>query len=104
MNIFKKTILTVLASLLLIGNVYADKVKIGTEGAYPPWNNINSAVIWVLANNPSRFFYEAVGGKLISVKDVELWNVLLKEYSYGWSNLKTTLNKQLSRSKQSSGN
>ena len=39
MNIFKKTILTVLASLFLIGNVYADKVKIGTEGAYPPWNS-----------------------------------------------------------------
>ena len=39
MNIFKKTILTVLASLLLIGNVYADKIKIGTEGAYPPWNS-----------------------------------------------------------------
>ena len=39
MNIFKKTILTVLVSLLLIGNVYADKVRIGTEGAYPPWNS-----------------------------------------------------------------
>ena len=39
MNIFKKTILTVLASLLVIGNVYADKIKIGTEGAYPPWND-----------------------------------------------------------------
>ena len=40
MNIFKKTILTVLASLFLIGNVYAsDKIRIGTEGAYPPWNS-----------------------------------------------------------------
>ena len=39
MNIFKKTILTLLASLLIIGNVYADKVRIGTEGAYPPWND-----------------------------------------------------------------
>ena len=39
MNIFKKTILTVLTSLLVIGNVYADKIKIGTEGAYPPWND-----------------------------------------------------------------
>jgi len=39
MNIFKKSILTVLASLLVIGNVYADKIKIGTEGAYPPWNS-----------------------------------------------------------------
>ncbi len=39
MNIFKKTILTVLASLFIIGNVSAEKIKIGTEGAYPPWNS-----------------------------------------------------------------
>ena len=39
MNIFKKTILSVLFSLLIIGNVNADKIKIGTEGAYPPWNS-----------------------------------------------------------------
>jgi len=38
MNMFKKTILTIFASLLLMTNVLADKVKIGTEGAYPPWN------------------------------------------------------------------
>ena len=39
MNIFKKTIISVLASLFIIGNVYADKIRIGTEGAYPPWNS-----------------------------------------------------------------
>jgi len=39
MNIFKKTILIVLASLFIIGNVSAEKIKIGTEGAYPPWNS-----------------------------------------------------------------
>ena len=39
MNIFKKTILTVLASFLIIGSVSAEKIKIGTEGAYPPWNS-----------------------------------------------------------------
>jgi len=41
MSIFKKTIFSVLASLLIIGNVYAagDKIRIGTEGAYPPWNS-----------------------------------------------------------------
>ena len=39
MNIFKKTILTVLASLFIIGNVSAETIKIGTEGAYPPWNS-----------------------------------------------------------------
>ena len=39
MNIFKKTIISVLASLFIFGNAYADKIKIGTEGAYPPWNS-----------------------------------------------------------------
>ncbi len=39
MNMFKKTIFSVLFSLLIIGNVSADKIKIGTEGAYPPWNS-----------------------------------------------------------------
>ena len=39
MNIFKKTFFSVLLSLLVIGNVNADKIRIGTEGAYPPWNS-----------------------------------------------------------------
>ena len=39
MNIFKKTIISVLASLFIMTNVYADKIRIGTEGAYPPWNS-----------------------------------------------------------------
>jgi octopine/nopaline transport system substrate-binding protein len=43
MNILKKTIFTVLASLLVIGNVYSDSIKIGTEGAYPPWNSKDAA-------------------------------------------------------------
>ena len=44
MNILKKTIFSVLASLLIIGNVFAaDKIKIGTEGAYPPWNSKDAA-------------------------------------------------------------
>ena len=39
MSMFKKTILIIFASLLLTANVLAEKVKIGTEGAYPPWNS-----------------------------------------------------------------
>ena len=38
MNIFKKTFFTVLVSLFLVGSANAEKIKIGTEGAYPPWN------------------------------------------------------------------
>jgi len=63
MNIFKKTILTVLASLLVIGNVYADKIKIGTEGAYPPWNAKDAS------------------GKLIGF-EVELADVLCKNMGH----------------------
>ena len=43
MNIFKKSIFSVLFSLLIIGNANADKIRIGTEGAYPPWNSKNEA-------------------------------------------------------------
>ncbi len=57
MIIFKKTILTVFVSLLLTANVFADKIRIGTEGAYPPWN----------AKNES--------GKLIGF-EIELANIL----------------------------
>ena len=39
MNIFKKIIFSVLLSLLVIGSANADKIRIGTEGAYPPWNS-----------------------------------------------------------------
>jgi octopine/nopaline transport system substrate-binding protein len=43
MNILKKTILTVFVSLLLAINASADSIKIGTEGAYPPWNSKDAA-------------------------------------------------------------
>ena len=39
MNVIKNIFLTVLLSLFLISTSNADKIKIGTEGAYPPWNS-----------------------------------------------------------------
>ena len=39
MNKFVKLFLSIFASIVLLSStVLADKVKIGTEGAYPPWN------------------------------------------------------------------
>ena len=38
MNIFKKFSLGILISFFVTFSVLADKIKIGTEGAYPPWN------------------------------------------------------------------
>ena len=63
--------------------------------------NINSALIWVLARNPSRFFYEVMGGKLVGVRNERLWNVTLREFSYGWTNLSDHYCHQLPHLKQS---
>jgi GNAT superfamily N-acetyltransferase len=46
-----------------------------------------SAHIWVLADNPSRFFYEAMGGRQSGQRDEQLWGALLREYAYGWPDL-----------------
>jgi octopine/nopaline transport system substrate-binding protein len=64
MNKFKKTIFSVFASLLFVGNVYAsDKIRIGTEGAYPPWNSKDASgkligfeveLAWTLCRNMGK--------------------------------------------------
>ena len=56
--------------------------------------NINSSMIWVLAGNPSRFFYEVMGGKMTGVRDETLWGTALKEICYGWINLSKTIGNQ----------
>ena len=38
MNIIKKFSLGLLISLFLTISANAEKIRIGTEGAYPPWN------------------------------------------------------------------
>lgn len=48
----------------------------------------NTAVIWVLALNPSRFFYEAMGGRRVGEREEKLWGTTLKEIAYGWDDLK----------------
>ena len=43
MNVIKKFSLGLLISLFLTFSVNADKIRIGTEGAYPPWNSKDSS-------------------------------------------------------------
>lgn len=47
-----------------------------------------SAVIWVLEANPSRFFYEAMGGRRVAERAERLWNVNLPQAAYGWNDLR----------------
>jgi GNAT superfamily N-acetyltransferase len=47
----------------------------------------NSMAVWVLARNPSRRFYEALGGRLITQQEIERGGESYVEVAYGWSNL-----------------
>ena len=51
----------------------------------------NSAVIWVLAPNPSRFFYERMGGQRAGERKETLWGTTLQEWAYGWTDLKQAI-------------
>ncbi len=48
---------------------------------------IAAAYLWVLADNPSRFFYQAMGGKRIGERDERLWGTTVHEVAYGWPDL-----------------
>ena len=46
---------------------------------------------WVLARNPSRRFYEAVGGELLGSQEIEISGVILEEVAYGWPDVGTVV-------------
>jgi GNAT superfamily N-acetyltransferase len=46
-----------------------------------------SLLAWVLARNPSRHFYEAVGGELLGSQEIEIGGARLEEVAYGWQRL-----------------
>ena len=46
-----------------------------------------SALVWVLADNPARYFYQAMGGQLIAERDEALGGRSLRQTAYGWTDL-----------------
>ncbi|MBM7662996.1 L-amino acid N-acyltransferase YncA [Bacillus mesophilus] len=50
-------------------------------------NNIHSLLIWVLEDNPSCLFYEALGGQKIDSANITIGGVDYTEVAYGWKNL-----------------
>lgn len=50
-----------------------------------------SALVWVLSQNPARFFYEALGGKLTAQRLEKFAGVQLEETAYGWGDLEAWL-------------
>lgn len=43
-----------------------------------------SVIAWVLSRNPSRRFYEALGGELLGGQEIEIGGAMLEEVAYGW--------------------
>ena len=54
--------------------------------------DIDSMLLWVLADNPSRGFYESLGARRIREKAVEVGSIDVIEVAYGWTNLKYLFN------------
>lgn len=52
----------------------------------------NSTVIWVLKDNPARFFYERLGGRLAATRRFEMGRgVKVEAVGYAWGDLATTI-------------
>jgi ribosomal protein S18 acetylase RimI-like enzyme len=47
----------------------------------------NSMLVWVLADNRYRAFYEALGGKRIGEQPIEIGQQTMLEVAYGWDDL-----------------
>jgi len=46
-----------------------------------------SAILWVLRDNPSRFFYERLGGHQIRRKPLAVGGAAIEAIAYGWPDL-----------------
>jgi ribosomal protein S18 acetylase RimI-like enzyme len=46
-----------------------------------------SAIVWVLRDNPSRFFYERLGGRQVTYKTLAVAGSAVEAVGYGWSDL-----------------
>jgi GNAT superfamily N-acetyltransferase len=53
--------------------------------------NIISLLLWVVAENPARKFYEAMGGQYIKTGTFETNGVQVEEVAYGWEDIRTLI-------------
>lgn len=50
-------------------------------------HGVRAAVVWVLRDNPSRYFYERLGGTLLAEQPISFAGARLCEVAYGWNDL-----------------
>lgn len=62
------------------------------------WDSgFGSAMVWVLAGNPSRFFYETIGGTVAGRREESFAGAVLQEIGYGWKDLAAWLADEAAR-------
>jgi len=44
-------------------------------------------LIWAHAGNPARYFYEAMGGKLVAERTTAMMGITVPEIGFGWPRL-----------------
>ena len=49
---------------------------------------MRSLLVWVLAANPYRRFYESLGGELVQNRSIRVGGRRLEEVGYGWADIK----------------
>ncbi len=54
----------------------------------------DSMLIWVLTQNPSRKFYEALGGQLVREREIVIGGATLPEVAYGWPDIRSLAPKE----------
>jgi GNAT superfamily N-acetyltransferase len=50
-------------------------------------SGFGSLLVWVLADNPYRRFYDGLGGEVIRARSVEIGGVELAEVAHGWRSM-----------------
>jgi len=85
-----------LASTARVYALYVDPLFLGRgtgrallHGAFAALRErkYQSCVIWAHARNNARFFYEAMGGKLIAERTMRLGGTPTPETAFGWKRL-----------------
>src|SRR5205809_105170 len=76
-----------------IAKVHIDSWRTTYKGMVPDEHlaGLSSMLVWVLEQNPSRHFYEALGGQYMRSKPIEVGGAQLVEAAYGWGDMRVLL-------------
>lgn len=66
-------------------------------------SGLGAAIVWVLRDNPARFFYERLGGRLVSHKPIPVGGSRVEALAYGWPDLPAYLAAAASEDREPKG-